>query len=449
MSSAPARWVATSLRGARSAACVSRSAMSTIKRWPRHRRRRRTPATRSICRTSTSRDALDRLVPDPNGHGVAAADLVIEAVPEDPQLKRKIYAESVEPRMKAGAILASNTSSLRAGRPGRRLKRSGAFRRTALLQPGGEDGTGRGGRPRPVRPGRAATALCFTAEIDRLPSPVQQRAGLPRQPRADAVSARGLVAGRRRACRKKSSTARPKVSACRWARSRSPTRSASMSAWRSPNTCAGTSTSRCPRFPRWLRRKVEAGEFGRKTGRGLYDWKDGQAHKGDAGDEGATDTPDLEDRLILPMLDACVACLRQGVVADEAFVDGAMIFATGFAPFSGGPMHYARQRGVHGHRRQAARPGRSARRALRAGPRLVAARRRVRLSGCGGAHVRRRRRDRAPHRRTHGGQDPAGPAARARQGEHDRQCADARRAARPFDRAAHLHRADAGAAGTA
>ena len=54
----------------------------------------------------------------------------------------------------------------------------------------------------------------------------------------------------------------------------------------------------------------------------------------------------MTDRLILPMLDVCVACLREGVVADEDTIDGAMIFATGFAPFRGGPMHYARSRGV-------------------------------------------------------------------------------------------------------
>ena len=56
--------------------------------------------------------------------------------------------------------------------------------------------------------------------------------------------------------------------------------------------------------------------------------------------------PDTTDRLILPMLDVCVTCLREGVVTEEDTVDGAMIFATGFAPFRGGPMHYARQRGI-------------------------------------------------------------------------------------------------------
>ena len=92
-----------------------------------------------------------------------------------------------------------------------------------------------------------------------------------------------------------------------------------------------------------LREKVEKGELGRKTGKGFYEWKDGKAVKER---EAPAPTAEMTDRLILPMLDACVACLREGVVADEDTLDGAMIFATGFAPFRGGPMHYAKDRGV-------------------------------------------------------------------------------------------------------
>jgi len=98
-----------------------------------------------------------------------------------------------------------------------------------------------------------------------------------------------------------------------------------------------------PDAPKWLREKVEKGELGRKTGKGLYDWKDGEVVKDRDAPKPAED---MTDRLILPMLDMCVACLREGVVADEETVDGAMIFATGFAPFRGGPIHYARSRGV-------------------------------------------------------------------------------------------------------
>src|SRR5258708_19610229 len=57
------------------------------------------------------RDALDRLVPDLDAEGVRNADLIIEAVPEKLELKQKVYA-TLEPRMKAGAILATNTSSI-------------------------------------------------------------------------------------------------------------------------------------------------------------------------------------------------------------------------------------------------------------------------------------------------------------------------------------------------
>src|SRR5258705_13362146 len=57
------------------------------------------------------RDALDRLVPDLDGEGIPNADLIIEAVPEKLELKQKIYA-GLEPKMKAGAILATNTSSI-------------------------------------------------------------------------------------------------------------------------------------------------------------------------------------------------------------------------------------------------------------------------------------------------------------------------------------------------
>jgi 3-hydroxyacyl-CoA dehydrogenase / enoyl-CoA hydratase / 3-hydroxybutyryl-CoA epimerase len=46
------------------------------------------------------------------------------------------------------------------------------------------------------------------------------------------------------------------------------------------------------------------------------------------------------------MSNVCVACLREGIVDNADAVDGAMIFGTGFAPFRGGPLHYARTRGV-------------------------------------------------------------------------------------------------------
>ena len=46
------------------------------------------------------------------------------------------------------------------------------------------------------------------------------------------------------------------------------------------------------------------------------------------------------------MSNVCVACLREGIVDNADVVDGAVIFGTGYAPFRGGPLNYARTRGV-------------------------------------------------------------------------------------------------------
>jgi 3-hydroxyacyl-CoA dehydrogenase/enoyl-CoA hydratase/3-hydroxybutyryl-CoA epimerase len=90
---------------------------------------------------------------------------------------------------------------------------------------------------------------------------------------------------------------------------------------------------------------VEAGKLGRKTGQGLYEWRDGKAVKPPVAP--AVRAPeDLEDRLMLAMVNEAMAVLREGVVADADLIDAGVIFGSGFAPFRGGPLRYARERGV-------------------------------------------------------------------------------------------------------
>ncbi len=101
-----------------------------------------------------------------------------------------------------------------------------------------------------------------------------------------------------------------------------------------------------PPTPAWLREKVAKGELGRKTGKGFYTWRDGKAEKASTTATTEEPTQEMIDRLILPMSNVCVACLREGIVDNSDVVDGAMIFGTGYAPFRGGPLNYARTRGV-------------------------------------------------------------------------------------------------------
>ena len=88
----------------------------------------------------------------------------------------------------------------------------------------------------------------------------------------------------------------------------------------------------------------QIGLLGRKSGQGFYRWEDGKAVKPDAA--GGSVPDDIEDRLILPMVNEAVACLDEGVVAETNLLDAGVIFGTGFAPFRGGPLNYARERGV-------------------------------------------------------------------------------------------------------
>ena len=287
------------------------------------------------------RDALDRLVPDLAGDGVRGADLVIEAVPEKLDLKRKIYA-GLEPWMKPGAILATNTSSIRLEELAEDLHQKDRFVGLHFFNPVSRMQLVEVVRHAAVSPATLESASSFVADIDRLPAEVESAPGFlvnraltPYLAEAIAMIDEGIA---------KETIDR---AAEDFGMPMGPVELADRVGLDICVEVAGMLRRdldpSLPPIPDWMAKKVERGDLGMKSGEGLYRWKDGKPQK--AG-RGADSDPEMVDRLVLPMLNACVACLREGVVADTETLDGAMVFGTGFAPFRGGPIHYARTRGV-------------------------------------------------------------------------------------------------------
>ena len=92
--------------------------------------------------------------------------------------------------------------------------------------------------------------------------------------------------------------------------------------------------------PRCLADRLSRGQLGRKTGQGFYAWRDGKPVK----DKASAAPAGLAAGLIQPLIDATRQRVDQGIVADADLADAGVIFGTGFAPFTGGPLHYQSSR---------------------------------------------------------------------------------------------------------
>ena len=151
-------------------------------------------------RVRAARPSPKRLQPDVEGSGAATADVVIEAIFENAEAKRELYAR-LEPQMKADAILGTNTSSIMLETLAHGACRPGPARRPALLQSGREDAAG-GSHPRRVdTAGSAAGGDRFHAPDRQAAAALPERAGLRRQPHPDALHDAKPCCWPKKACR--------------------------------------------------------------------------------------------------------------------------------------------------------------------------------------------------------------------------------------------------------
>jgi 3-hydroxyacyl-CoA dehydrogenase/enoyl-CoA hydratase/3-hydroxybutyryl-CoA epimerase len=282
--------------------------------------------------------AMDRLIPDVAGNGVAKADLIIEAIVENAEVKRKLFAQ-VEPRMKDGAILATNTSSIPLQDLTGVLKRPERLVGIHFFNPVAqmmlvEIVEGPQTSPAVMQAGEA-----FARQIDKLPLPCKSAPGFlvnrvlsPYLLEAMIMLDEGIPAETIDAAAKD------------FGMPMGPIELADMVgldiAWAVGQELAKPGTP----IPKKLQANIEAKNFGKKTGKGFYTWVKGKPVKSATG-AGTVDLKALADRMVLPALNEAVACVRERIVADADLVDAGVIFGTGFAPHRGGPITTIRARG--------------------------------------------------------------------------------------------------------
>ena len=283
--------------------------------------------------------ALSRLRTDVKGDGVADADVVIEAIFENVAAKQALYAE-LEPKLKASTILATNTSSIKIetlcqnlADPSR-LVGIHFFNPVAQLQLV-EVVQGGGTRAQVV-----TDALKFTRKLDKLPLPCKSAPGF--------VVNRILTPYVNEALFALEAGIPPEVidrAAVLFGMPMGPIELTDVVGLDvSLHVGRVLSEAFHREIPQILIKLVEQKKLGRKSGEGFYRWQDGKAQKNEA--KHIAIPADLEDRLILPLLNESVAVIREATVQDGDLLDAGAVFATGFAPFRGGPLHYAKQRGI-------------------------------------------------------------------------------------------------------
>jgi 3-hydroxyacyl-CoA dehydrogenase / enoyl-CoA hydratase / 3-hydroxybutyryl-CoA epimerase len=283
---------------------------------------------------------LRRLRADVEGSGIASADLAIEAIYENAAAKRELYGK-IEPQFQADEILASNTSSIPLDQLRDGLKAPQRFLGLHFFNPVAQMPLVEVVRHDRLDPSIEKRALAFCKAIGKLPVAVKGTPGflvnrilMPYLLEAMRLYSEGV----------------PGAVLDREARKFGmPMGPIELADTVGLDVCASVGKELAPflglEVPLGLDDKIDAGKRGKKDGQGLYVWQDGKPQKPEV-DKDYMTPPDLQERMILPMVNEAIACLADGVVDDADLLDAGVIFGTGFAPFRGGPIQYARSEGV-------------------------------------------------------------------------------------------------------
>ena len=284
--------------------------------------------------------AMDRLQPDEQGMGVAKADVIIEAVFENLSVKQEIF-RTAELKAKPTAVLATNTSSIPLEEISTVLQEPSRLVGIHFFNPVDKMPLVEIVCGEQTSDETIYHAAAFVGAIARLPLPVASRPGflvnrvlMPYLMEAMTLFEEGVPA------------AAIDQAAIRFGMPMGPiTLADKVGLDVCLSVCENLSRYFGGSVPERLRSMIQAGKLGVKSGHGFYEYRNGKSVKSGKVDESSI-PPDISDRMILRLLNEAVACLTEKVVADADLLDAGMIFGAGFAPFLGGPMQYAKTRGI-------------------------------------------------------------------------------------------------------
>ena len=283
--------------------------------------------------------AMDRLIPDPQGYGVERADVVIEAIFENLEAKQAIF-KHIEAVAKPDALLATNTSSIPLSDISQVMLNPERLVGIHFFNPVAQMELVEVVTSDQTLPAIAAQACSFVTQIARLPLPVKSSPGF--------LVNRVLMPYLLECVQLLEDGYQPEVideAAQAFGMMMGPVELADTVGM---DVCLAVAENLTSHFggsvPKRLVDMVQAGQLGRKSGQGFYRYNSkGKPIK----QKVKNDQHHLEiaNRLILRMVNEATTCLTEQVVADADLIDAGMIFGAGFAPFRGGPMHYAQHFG--------------------------------------------------------------------------------------------------------
>lgn len=285
------------------------------------------------------REVTDRLIPDVAANGVKSADLIIEAVFENLEVKQQIFKQ-LEQKVKEGTILATNTSSIPLDDINKVLTKPENLVGIHYFNPVAKMPLVEVVSSAVTSPEVTKKAIAFVSKTGKLPLPVKSSPGfcvnrilMPYLMEAMQLLEEGFA------------PVTIDKAATDFGMPMGPIALADKVGL---DICLSVAKNLIASYggtvPARLEKMVQEGHLGVKSGEGFYRYQNGKMIKPVL--KSTKTSPDITDRMILRLLNEAVAVLHEKIVANENLLDGGMVFGTGFAPFRGGPIHYAKKRGV-------------------------------------------------------------------------------------------------------